>query len=665
MEMELNTDKLGFSWLIGGAQGTGIERGASIFIYTIASAGYYVFGKREYYSNIMGEHSYFYVRIDNKPVYSHIERFHLLASYDAETVFKHSLEGIEGGAIIYNVAFSNTKVTDIPTIEERLKHDIIQRLKSKNLGITLNDVLKECLERNIMSIPINYNEILNKVANKTGEKLGELTRLNNVIAVSASLALLGIDINLLNKNIERAFKYRKKIVEPNIFAAEYTYDYIDSLGYRNKFKHSLPSPTNYNSKRIIINGNQAIALGKLIAGCRFQTYYPITPATDESSFLEEHENIDIQDVNETFNEEKRILKNAHSIVVIETEDEIAAITMATGAALAGARASTSTSGPGLSLMVEGLGWAGINEVPIVITHYQRGGPSTGMPTRTEQGDLRFVIHAGHGEFPRIVLAPGDIEECFYDTVKAFNYAEKYQLPVILLADRFLANSIITNEVFNQKKLKIDRGLILTEKDILKLKQQNLKYKRFEFNENGISPRIFIGTKGVVFWNTGDEHDELGHITEDPVIRNKMMEKRAKKLELVLNDLSFEEKVNYFNNNSNEFIIVSWGSTKGIILDMLKLLQSEDINLDFLQIKLLHPFPVKDVYKIISNKKIITIENNYSGQLASLIKENTLLKPSYEIVKYNGRQISLDELYIAVKRIINNSAPYRQVLTNGA
>jgi len=656
----------GYSWLIGGAQGTGIERGASIFTSALALWGYRVFGKREYYSNIMGEHSYYYVRFDEKPVRSHIERYHILAAYDVETVFRHNLEGLEGSAIIFNQLHRNTKLSTIHTIEERLAHDISARLKKPINDITLQDILDEAESLGIKIFPIDYNEILSKVSAKTKEPMVVLTRTNNVIAVSASLALMGYSLESLQDAIAYVFEKRKKVVELNMLVAEATYEQVKSKGYDNSFNIKLRK-LNKNGKFLLVNGNQTVALGKLVAGCRFQTYYPITPASDESFFLEDNEIIDLQPTLDEYPliQESKILDNSGSIVVFQTEDEIAAITAATGAALTGVRSSTSTSGPGLSLMVEGLGWAGINEVPVVIVHYQRGGPSTGLPTRTEQGDLRFVIHAGHGEFPRIVLASGDIEEAFYDTIRAFNYAERYQLPVILLLDKYIANSVVTLDGLDTKRIKIDRGFVMTEKELLRSKELGEQYKRFKFTETGISPRVFAGTKYAVYWATGDEHDELGHITEDPVIRQKMMEKRMGKLSLIEKEIPIEERVSYFKVDKPNLTIVSWGSTKGTIIDLMEVLDNEGYKIEFLQVRMVHPLPASFINSVLANKNWLVIENNYSAQLAGLIAEKTGLFPRYQIVKYNGRQISLDELYIAVKRVLEGKAPERQVLEGGA
>ena len=244
-----------------------------------------------------------------------------------------------------------------------------------------------------------------------------------------------------------------------------------------------------------------MGIAKILAGCRLQTYYPITPASDESEYLEAHENIELE---KTIGDEAQAMQGA--VTVVQTEDEIAAITMAVGGALTGTRASTSTSGPGFSLMCEGMGWAGINEVPVVITLYQRGGPSTGLPTRHEQGDLRFALHAGHGDFPRIVLASGDLEEMFYDVPRSFNYAEKYQLPVVHIVDKAMANSDMTYKIFDPSLAKIERGKLI--KDFIP-GHEGEYFERYKQTVSGVSPRPAIGTKGGIYWNTGDEHDERG------------------------------------------------------------------------------------------------------------------------------------------------------------
>jgi 2-oxoglutarate/2-oxoacid ferredoxin oxidoreductase subunit alpha len=389
-------------------------------------------------------------------------------------------------------------------------------------------------------------------------------------------------------------------------------------------------------------------MGKVLGGCRVQTYYPITPAADESEYLEAHE----------------ILKTGgedEAIIVIQTEDEIAAINSASGACLAGARAATSTSGPGFSLMAEGLSWAGHSEVPVVITYYQRGAPATGLPTRHGQADLRFAMHAGHGEFPRIILASGDIKECFYDAAKAFNLAEKYQMPVIHLIDKAMANCSQTYPVFDYGEFKIDRGSLVTEKDL-----EGKEYKRFQFTETGVSPRAALGTKNALMWYTGDEHNESGHISEEPFNRTLMMEKRMKKLELVDREVPVDEKMNFYGDEDSENVVISWGSPKGAIIESINILKEEGLSLGFLQMRMLHPLPVEDVKrKLTGKKRIIDIEDNYTGQLGGIIREKTGISPKYYILKYTGRPTSTTEVYYALKAIITEKAPERQVLNFGS
>ena len=296
--------------------------------------------------------------------------------------------------------------------------------------------------------------------------------------------------------------------------------------------------------------------------------------------------------------------------------------MAIGGALTGTRSATATSGPGFSLMAEALGWAGMNEVPIVVTLYQRAGPSTGLPTRHEQGDLLFAIHAGHGEFPRIVLASGDIEESFYDSIKVFNFAEKYQLPVIHMLDKAIANSIKTCREFDQRKIKIERGNLLEQVTAGSLTGSGGHFLRFRL-DNPISSRAPLGTENAIFWNTGDEHTEEGHISEDPDNRIKMMTKRMTKLELALSEIPKEDKVLQFDfeSSTGEITVISWGSTKGAIIDAMKMLSRQGKAIRFLQIRLLHPFPTSEILKLIKNARVlIDIEMNYTSQLASLVRQ---------------------------------------------
>ena len=414
----------------------------------------------------------------------------------------------------------------------------------------------------------------------------------------------------------------------------------------------------------MLTGAQATALGKLYGGMRFQTYYPITPASDESEFLEENETLDLNGhgLSPEASDAAFVKEKGASILVVQTEDEIAAITMATGAALTGARSATATSGPGFSLMMEGIGWASINEVPVVITLYQRAGPSTGMPTRHEQGDLRFALHAGHGESPRILLASGDFEECIRDGLLAFNYAERYQMPVIHLVDKALANNYATIPVPDLSDLRIDRGTLATGNNG---GSKDNPYKRFDLGNGPVSPRAVLGQEGTIFWNTGDEHDEHGHITEDPAVRDAMMEKRFAKLDLAAKEIPSDVKVKYFGPKNAQAVIVSWGSTKGPLLDALDRLWAEGAKVGYLHVRLINPFPVEEVLAHTGKaKRRIGVEMNFTAQLAGIVREKTGVEMTHFIVKYNGRPMSNTELYDALQAVLRGKAEKRTVLTHG-
>jgi 2-oxoglutarate ferredoxin oxidoreductase subunit alpha len=635
------------NWMAGGPQGAGVDSAANIFARACGYGGLWVYGKREYHSNIKGLHSYFHLRVSDRKVQANVNDVDLLAAFDAETVVRHINEVIPGGGIVVDKQQIGTRVFDIPTLPYEYKDELRKQVTQKGIGDTLTSFLDAAQKAGVQIFPIPYMDLLQRVAAKLGiDKISTVTRMINVLTIGVSFALLRYEIGLVERAIKAIFSDKPKVADMNIVALREAYGYAEQT-FKNAFSHSLQK-VETTERRIFLSGNQAVALGKVLGGCRIQTYYPITPAADESEYLETHE----------------ILKTKTgegSIVVIQTEDEIAAVNSASGAALAGARAATSTSGPGFSLMVEGLSWAGNCEVPIVITYYQRGAPATGLPTRFGQSDLKFAVHAGHGDFPRIVLASGDIRECFYDAALAFNYAERYQMPVIHLIDKALANSSQTYEMFDIGQFKIERGEILGEADL-----QSQEYRRFRFTENGISPRVFLGIKNGVHWHTGDEHNEMGHISEEPTNRIMMMEKRMKKLETADKEIPVEEKLKVFGDKVSENLVISWGSPKDAILEAINKLGGEGFDLRFLQIRMIQPFPTEYVRRILEGaRKIITVENNYSGQLAEIVKENTGIGPNFHILKYNGRPISTTEVYDALKKVLVGQASERQVLTYGS
>lgn len=329
----------------------------------------------------------------------------------------------------------------------------------------------------------------------------------------------------------------------------------------------------------------------------------------------------------------------------------------------GVRASTSTSGPGFSLMAEGIGWAGMNEVPVVVVNYQRGGPATGLPTRHEQADLLFAINFAHGEFPRIVLAPADHEEYFFDAFEAFNYADRYQLPVVVLADKGIANNTQSIFPFDESKLKIDRGRIASKEDMNKNSADGM-FKRFEITESGVSARTFPGTRGGIFWMTGDEHDALGHIDESAANRVPMQTKRMKKLDLAAKEIPENEQIHLHGDPHAPITLVTWGSPKGPILDALPKLKKEGIHANLLQIRLIWPFPAAAVTRILNKaKQVINVEMNYTAQMASLIRRETGIKVSHNILKWNGRPMSETEIFDSVKSLTQKPVE-KVVLTAG-
>jgi len=631
-----------FSWLIGGPQGSGVESGANVFSKVCAELGYQVFGKREFHSNIKGEHSYFTVRVSDKLIHSNVNDVSLMISFDAETIFRHYNEVMPGGGIIYDSELDKITTDSVHTLDNYFKERLHQELESKNKPFTIAGVIELAKENGVNLYPVSFKAILASLAEETeNPRLKGLVRMFNVIGVSLSLGLIKMPPESLLKSIDSIFSKKPQIAEINKQAATYSYNYAASK-FTN-FPFILPG-IEKQFDTMLVQGHQGTSIGKMVSGCRFQSYYPITPASDESVFLESNEILEVHN------------DRPGSTAVIQTEDEISAIGMMIGSALTGTRSSTSTSGPGFALMTEAIGWAGMNEVPIVLTLYQRSGPSTGLPTRHGQDDLLFAVTGSFGDFPKIVYASGDIEESFYDTGNCFNYSDVYQVPVIHMMDKFLSSSVVTCKRFDPQKITINRGKLLEKVDG--------EYKRFAFTDDGISPRSRLGLDNGIFWNTGDESDETGHITEDPQMRIKMMDKRMSKLDLILKQVPKDEQL--VSYGVHDYTIISWGSTKGPILDALEMLKKEGIDIGFIQIKLIHPFPTEHVKSLLENvKTIIDIEANHSGQLGKILKQNVTREIDYFILKYSGRGMTSTEIYESLKKITQNKANKREVLEHGS
>jgi 2-oxoglutarate ferredoxin oxidoreductase subunit alpha len=600
------------SWMIGGPQGSGINASAEVFAKACSRAGLHVFANIEYHSNIMGKHSYYRVRVAEHEVRSPVDEAHILVALDDETLFGdadhmrypshsgHLGEVSPGGGVIYDASIA-------------LDHQKAGRTDIRLYPIPYLDIIKKALEE------------IGK-----GEQARRYDIMKNIVGLGASLALSEFPFDRVADVIREGFKgKRAEVGELNVRAARLAYEHIKS-NFPDDFPFKL-QPHSRPVQRILARGSYVHAIAKLKAGCNLQTYYPISPATDESVYLEKHQ-------------------RAYGLLVQQCEDEISSINMAVGAAHMGARSSTSTSGPGFTLMVEGIGFASITEAPgPVLLLYQRGGPSTGLPTRQEQADLLFALHPTHGDFVHIVTAAGDMEECYQHTMLAFNWAERYQMPVIVLTDKHLAASFWTLDRLGNEFIKIDRGLIF--EDGAKSNGDKAAYLRYALTESGISPRSRPGTSGGQFWATSDEHNPDGHITEGVDMRVTMVEKRFRKLELAAREIPLEVALGSYGPADAELTVVGWGSTKGAILDAMDRLGEEGLAVNYVQVRLMRPFPAAALTERLGKaKRIVLVENNYSGQLGLLIREQTGIHITDRILKFDGRPFSEDELVTALREV---------------
>jgi len=387
-------------------------------------------------------------------------------------------------------------------------------------------------------------------------------------------------------------------------------------------------------KQLFLIGNDAIALGAVAAGCRFMPAYPITPASEVMEYLI-----------------KKLPKLGGT--VIQTEDEIAAITMAIGANFAGARSLTASAGPGLSLMMEAIGLAGITETPVVIVNTQRGGPSTGMPTKIEQSDVNAMIYGTHGDIPKVVITPSTVEECFYDAVEAFNIAEEYQLPVILMTDLTLSLGKQTVVPFDYSQVEIRRGKLLVGQELPE-KEQNDLFKRYEVTEDGVSPRVIPGQKYGLHHVTGVEHDQTGRPSENAANRIQQMDKRMRKMEGVLK--MFKNPVTAdAPHNDADVLVVGINSTIGTIQEAKGRLEKDGMKVNHAQIRLLHPFPAEEMKALVDKaKKVVVVEHNAQAQVTNLLKQHIGNAEKIEsVLKYDGNPFLPKEIYAEVKELVKH------------
>ncbi|MDO8669286.1 MAG: 2-oxoacid:acceptor oxidoreductase subunit alpha [Candidatus Buchananbacteria bacterium] len=559
---------------IGGKAGFGIMTSSFLISKVATRSGYYVFAYPEYPSLIRGGHNVVSINISKEKIHCQYPHTNLLIALNQETIDLHKKELPRGGMILFDNS-SYEKITP--------------NKNYKYFGVPASTIVKEASDDLIMR--------------------------NNVM-LGAALALLGGDLGILKKLINEQFiKKNPKIAEKNNQVAQAGYDYIlqnyprsngQELAVREKI-----------SGQILTTANEAISLGAIAGGLQFAAIYPMTPTSTILSVLAP-------------------LQEKYGFVYKQPEDEIAAINMAIGASFAGARSMVATSGGGFCLMSEGYGLAGQTETPIVIIEGMRGSPATGLPTWTEQGDLRFILHAHQGEFPRIILAPGDSEEAFYMTRLAFNLADRYQTPVVVLVDKYICESYISTAPFSTSGFRIDKGKLIT-------KLQN-NYSRYALQKDGISPRALPGS-GNYFTANSDEHDAMGLSAEDSDIRLDQMDKRMKKLETCAKlDMP---KPSLYGSKNADITLVSWGSNKGPILDAIAELKS----VNYLHLNWINPFPTKTVESILRKaKKILNIECNYSGQMKGLIREKTGINIKHNLLKYDGRPFYAEEIINKVKKM---------------
>ena len=560
--------------MVAGEAGQGVQSVGLILCKTLARGGFHVFADQDYESRVRGGHNFFRIRAQDTKVGAISETLDMLLALNKESIDLHREEMGRDGLVI----FDDATVTGI-----KAGHGMF--------GLPLEKLAMEAGGNKVMA---------------------------NTVGLGALLGAAEYDFKILEQVLKEHFD-TKEIGEGNVKAARAGYDYI-SNNYKGGFKRQLKKIG--DGKRMLLTGNEAIALGAIAAGCKFMAAYPMTPASSIMEYLAAH--------GEEF-----------GVTVVQAEDEIAAINMINGAGYAGARSMTATSGGGFCLMVEGLGLAGITETPIVVVNAQRPGPAIGLPTRTEQGDLEFMLYASHGEFPRAVLAPGTVEECFRLTVEAFNLADKYQLPVMIITDQHLASSYATVEKFDLSSVKIDRGLLVPGDKAVK------DYKRHAITDSGISPRAFPGRQDLLVVTDSDEHNEEGHLIEDAGIRTKMVEKRMKKLEGLKNEMPVPESD---GTKKSDNLLIGWGSTTGAIAEAAEMLIGEGHSVSTLNISGIWPFPTEAVARAMKNAgHSYVVENNATGQLAHLIKGETGISIDTKILKYDGRPFTPAEIAEKVKK----------------
>ena len=571
---------MNFTWLIGGEAGFGIMTTGVVFSKIATRSGYHIFDYIEYPSLIRGGHNAYEVHVSGDDV-SHLSpTIDVLVCLNKETYEKHKSRLTPSSLVVFDKE------------EFEIKEDI------KKIIIPFKKILTDLKGQPVMK---------------------------NTIALGASIGLLGGDIDELIKIISEQFsKKGEEVINFNKQFVQAGYDAVKK-NYSNLILNYLVKKA--GEDKLVITGNDAFSIGSVIADARVYVAYPMTPSstvlTDLASWQEKV-----------------------GMIVRHAEDEISVINTAIGSSFAGVRSAVGTSGGGFALMVEAISFSGITEIPLVVFIAQRPGPATGMPTWTEQGDLLFSVFSGHGEFPKIVLAPGDNEEMIELTAKAYNLADQYQLPVIVMSDMYLSEShkSITKKFVDEfvKNYKVNRGKLIN-----KITNNHFpiskKYLRYQITDDGISPRLIPGTPGYFYQANSYEHLEDGHTSEDAKPRLEQVDKRARKLVTYLAEDFSMPKI-YGDLEKSEIVFISWGSTKGIVIEAQKQLKIKNTNSAFIHFNHIYPLDKEKVKSLFEeSKKYILVENNSWGQFGKLLMLETGFEIKEKILRYDGRAITAEEI----------------------
>ncbi|MEP7103917.1 MAG: 2-oxoacid:acceptor oxidoreductase subunit alpha [Candidatus Dojkabacteria bacterium] len=632
---------------IAGQSGQGVNVLGEILTKAFKRSGLYTFGYREYPSLIKGGHSTYQIDVSNKQILSPSQNINILFVLNKQAT------------LWYQDSFINEK----PSV---IFHDI----SNPRINKTENDVIKKS-NTDMVYVP----------ALRLAQEVGGNELTSNIVSLGTIWRILGLDKEILVDVIRAKFASKPKIVEIDVACAIKGFDYVnfevpsftkriikeDEISNEEKVKRHVLNSSNrsllnlknllkdltnekhHTSENIVVTGNEAAALGAINAGMRIYYSYPMTPTSDIMEHFADYEQ-------ET------------GVIVKQAEDEITAAAMTIGSMHMGTRAMTGTSGGGFDLMTEHVSLSGMIEVPFVCILGQRPGPATGMPTWTTQGDLLLAINAGHGEFPRCVLAVKDAEDTFYKIQEAFNIAENFQIPVVVLTDKYIAESSFQINKLNDKKIPIERGpLVLNVEDLEKLKSTD----RYKFTESGISPRWLPGSKAAGFNAQSDEHDEQGNTTEEAIPAHRMLEKRMKKMEILLKSLpeptiyTNKPKLNVIlekriekreteNSKLKTINLIGWGSTYCVVKDLMKEYFEENVTVNYLHFEYIWPLRTDVLMKFVKeHRDAILVEINLQGQLGKLIRMETGIDLKNKILKWDGRPFFVEELKEKIDVIARN------------